>query len=146
MHKWILAVAVIGGSMAHAQNVGRGQMRHCPTAVSGAKTEVTDTPEGVQLTVTGKDEAEIRRRAKHLAEVAAAEPEVVDHQGNGHGGGGLGGCLVVLKDTTITAEEVAGGAKLAVKANKPVDVPWLQKETRARQAAAKPAAKKTAKK
>lgn len=144
MRTW-LGVALVGGALGLSSawakgpsNVGGGHMQHCPTAVAGAKTVVADTPTGVEITVTSQNPAkvaEIRDRAKHLAESAKAEPTSVLHNGAGHGGGGLGLCEVVLKDTTVTSEEVEGGAKISVKPNKPVDLEWLKKETRARQVA-----------
>jgi hypothetical protein len=114
-------------------------MQHCPTAVAGAKVDVKDTADAVEITVTGKGdaEAEIRKRAKHLVDAAKSDPTSVAHTGDGHGGGGLGTCLVVLKDTTVAAADVPGGSKLTVKPVKPVDFEWLKKETKARQAAAK---------
>ena len=44
-------------------------------------------------------------------------------------------CEVVLKDTSVTAEDVEGGSKITVKPNKAVDLEWLKKETAARKAA-----------
>jgi hypothetical protein len=115
--------------------VGGGHMQHCPTAVAGAKTDIQDTKDGVEITVTSKDATkteEIRKRAKHVAESAKAQPTSVVHNGEGHGGGGVGLCEVVLKDTTVTAQDVAGGAKIIVKPAKTVDLEWLKKETRSR--------------
>jgi hypothetical protein len=120
--------------------VGGGHMQHCPTAVAGAKTDIKDTSDGVEVIVTAKDAAkteEIRKRAKHVVGAAKAEPTSVAHEGNGHGGGGLGRCEVVLKDTMITAEDVDGGSKITVKPQKPVDLEWLKKETHERQTANK---------
>jgi hypothetical protein len=120
--------------------VGGGHMQHCPTAVEGAKTEIKDAKEGVEITVTAtaKDKTEeIRKRAKHVADAAKQDPSTVAHEGNGHGGGGLGRCEVVLKDTTVTSEDVEGGSKITVKPTKAVDLEWLKKETHERQAANK---------
>jgi hypothetical protein len=131
-----------------APTVGGGHMQHCPTAVAGAKTEVKDNKDSVDVIVTAADAAktaEIRKRAQHVVDAAKADPSSVEHTGEGHGGGGLGLCTVVLKDTTVTAADVEGGSKLTVKPNKPVDLEWLKKETHARQVAnsgkKKPAAK-----
>lgn len=123
---------------AGAPTVGGGHMQHCPTAVSGAKTQITDNKDSVEITVTSSDAAkteEIRKRAKHVVDSAKSEPTSVVHNGEGHGGGGVGLCEVVLKDTTVTAEDVDGGSKLTVKPVKAVDVDWLKKETHARHAA-----------
>jgi hypothetical protein len=113
-------------------------MQHCPTAVAGSKTEIKDSKDGVEIVVTSSDAAkteDIRKRAKHMVDSAKADPTAVLHNGEGHGGGGLGLCEVVLKDTTVTAEDVDGGSKITVKPSKAVDLEWLKKETRSRHAA-----------
>jgi hypothetical protein len=118
--------------------VGTGHMQHCPTAVEGAKTEIKEGRDSIEITVTAKDAAktaEIRQRAKHCAEAAKTEPTSVEHTGTGHGGGGLGLCEVVLKDTVVTATDIEGGSKITVKPSKPVDFEWLKKETASRHAA-----------
>jgi hypothetical protein len=137
---------------ADAAVVGGGHMMHCPAAVAGAKTEIKNGTDAVQITVTADNAAktdEIRKRAKHVAEAAKADPTTVAHSGDGHGGGGLGRCEVVLKDTTVTAEDVEGGSRLTVKPTRPVDLEWLKKEVATRHAAnggkAPAAAKKPAK-
>jgi TusA-related sulfurtransferase len=153
MRRW-LGIAtlglVLGGPAAWAKEpatVGGGHMQHCPTAVAGAKTEIKDNKDSVEITVTSTDAAkteEIRKRAKHMVDAAKQEPTSVVHNGEGHGGGGLGVCEVVLKDTTVTAEDVDGGSKITVKPNKPVDFEWLKKETHARHMATAGGGKKKA--
>jgi hypothetical protein len=125
-------------STTSGATVGSGHMQHCPTTVAGAKTEIKETKDAVEIAITSKDAAkteEIRKRAKHVVDSAKAEPQSVVHNGEGHGGGGLGLCEVVLKDTTVTSEDIDGGSKITVKPNKPVDIEWLKKETQARHAA-----------
>jgi hypothetical protein len=144
---FVLAIASAPAAAKEAPpTIGAGHMQHCPTMVDGAKTEIKELPDGVELTVTHKSPAktdEIRVRARHAAEAAKRNPETVEHQGNGHGGGGLGRCEVVLKDTVVTVEDVDGGAKLTVKPQRPIDVEWLKKETRERhETALKPPPKK----
>ena len=145
MRLWF-GIAVIGlgfGSAAWAKEsatttVGGGHMQHCPSAVAGAKVDIKDTKDAVEISVTSTEAAktdEIRKRAKHLVDSAKADPTAVVHNGEGHGGGGLGLCEVVLKDTTVTAEDVDGGSKITVKPVKPVDLEWLKKETHARHTA-----------
>ncbi len=146
MRRW-LGVATLGlmlgvpaawAKEAAPSTVGGGHMQHCPTAVAGAKTEIKDTKDAVEITVTSTDSAktdEIRKRAKHMTDAAKQEPTSVVHNGEGHGGGGLGLGEIVLKDTTVTAEDVDGGSKLTVKPTKPVDLEWLKKETHARHTA-----------
>ncbi len=142
----MLLSAPCAWAKGEAATVGGGHMQHCPTAVTGAKVEIADTKDAVEVTVTGKSASqieEIRKRAKHVVEAAKADPTSVEHTGTGHGGGGLGRCEVVLKDTEVTTADVEGGSKITVKPIKPVDLEWLKKETRARQAAnATPAKKK----
>ena len=146
MRRWF-GVAVLGLALgvpaawakeAAPSTVGGGHMQHCPTAVPGAKTEIKDNKDSVDITVTSTDASkteEIRKRAKHVADASKQNPTSVAHNGEGHGGGGLGLCEVVLKDTTVTAEDVDGGSKITVKPTRPVDLDWLKKETRARHAA-----------
>jgi hypothetical protein len=155
MRNWMIGVglAFALAQTARAETTtapkgGAGNMVHCPTAVPGAKFEVANVKDGVEITVTGDTpaaEKEIRGRAKHLVDAAKVDPESVRHTGDGHGGGGIGRCPVVLKDTLISSEDVKGGAKITVHSVKPVDVEWLRKETAARAAEAKggkPAPKK----
>ena len=131
-------VLLAAAGVARAQgkpNAGPGNMMHCPCAVPGAKTEVKDIKGGVEVVVTAADESkatEIRRRAKHVVEASKTDPNMVRHTGDGHGGGGLGRCPVVLKDTLITADDVKGGSKLTVRPVRPVDLQWLRKETATR--------------
>ena len=67
----------------------------------------------------------------------------IRHTGTGEGGGLLGRCPIVLKDTNITTADVANGSTLTVLAKDPSEVDWLRRETRDRQedleAAASPA-------
>jgi hypothetical protein len=146
MRTW-LGVAALGLTLgvpaawakeAGPSTVGGGHMQHCPTAVTGAKTEIKDNKDSVEILVTAADAAkteEIRKRAKHMVDAAKQDPTAVVHNGDGHGGGGLGLCEVVLKDTTVTAEDVDGGSKITVKPTKTVDFEWLKKETHSRHTA-----------
>jgi len=128
------------GKTAASSNVGKGNMMHCPTSVAGAKVAQADIKDGVELTITADNEkatGEIRQRAQHLVEAAKTDPNTVRHTGDGHGGGGLGMCPVVLKDTLIQAEDVKGGSKITVRPIKPVDLEWLRKEIATRMKTAK---------
>jgi hypothetical protein len=106
---------------------GSRKMANCPSMVEGAQTKIDDAAGAVVVTVTGTGPAvdEIRARSKHLAEVSAKAPTEVKHTGEGEGGGGLGSCPIVLADTTITSEDVEGGAKLTVKPAKAEDLAKL---------------------
>ncbi len=134
----LLAAGAVSAKEQGNPTVGGGHMQHCPTAVEGAKTVITNTKDGVEIQVTSANAAktdEIRKRSKHVSDAAKNDPTAVAHTGDGHGGGGLGRCEVVLKDTTVVAEDIEGGSKITVKPTKPVDLEWLHKETATRQAA-----------
>lgn len=119
---------------AGAETAGSQRMAHCPSSVEGAKTSLKDTTDGVLVSVTGPAEkvAEIRARAKHVAEVAAKpEPARVQHTGQGTGGGGLGRCPIVVEgDTAVQVKEIEGGIEARVSTKK--DVAALQKEAKLR--------------
>lgn len=143
-----LSLASLPALAKEPATVGGGHMQHCPSAVEGAKTDIKDIKDGVEITVTSTVAAktdEIRKRSKHIVDAAKTDPTAVAHEGNGHGGGGLGRCEVVLKDTTVTSEDVEGGSRLTVKPTKAVDLEWLKKETRERQASNKAGGKGGAK-
>ena len=113
-----------------------GKMAHCPDAVPGAKTAISDVAGGVQLTVTATDAAaaaDVRARIQALLDAQKTQTGSVRHSGNGEGGGLLGRCPVVLKDTTVTAATVDSGSKITVLAKNPTEVDWLRRETRDRQ-------------
>ena len=115
----------------------KGKMTNCPNAVEGSKTEIQNTPKGVEITVLAKDEAatkEIRARAAHLAEASKDTAQMAKHNGTGQGGGQFGRCPVVMKDTTVTTADVEGGSKITVDAKESSEVDWLQREARERQA------------
>src|SRR5215468_7328272 len=117
--------------------MGPNHMIHCPNAVEGAKTAIKNTKDGVEITVTAKDQnavQDIRKRAAHLADVAA-KPETGKDTGGGDFGGGKGHCPVVMKDTAVTAADVKNGSKITVKMEKGKgDVKTLQKTVKERQA------------
>jgi len=118
------------------EGAGTQRMAHCPSAVEGAKTVVKDGKDAVVVTVTGPADkvAEIRDRAKHVAEVAKMpEAKKVEHTGKGTGGGGLGRCPIVVEgDTTVDVKDVEGGVEATVKSKK--DFTALVKETKERAA------------
>ena len=84
MRTW-LGMAALGFTLAApsawaketAATVGGGHMQHCPTAVAGAKTEIKDSKDGVEIVVTSADAAkteDIRKRAKHMVDSAKTDP------------------------------------------------------------------------
>ena len=124
-------------SPAKQRQAGVGRMANCPTAVDGATVDITDTADGVVITITAATEAkvdEIRADARHVVDVSRKNPSDVRHTGEGEGGGGLGKCVVVLKDTTVTADDVPGGARITVTPNQREALEALQKEVRERHA------------
>ncbi len=118
-----------------AAGAGAGKMSNCPSAVPGSITLIKDTHEGFDVVVTAKDEAasaEIRKRAKHLVDVAKVEAVTIQHTGGGTGGGGLGRCPVVLEDTLLAEKDIPGGAAVSVKAQKPEDLGAIRREAQDR--------------
>lgn len=106
----------------------------CPSAVPGATTEVMNAPDGVELMITSPEKGgarQIQFLARRLAELRPAADEV-RHSGEGTGGGKLGYCPVVIAGTDLVVEDVAGGARVVVRARHPELVGALQEVTRAR--------------
>jgi hypothetical protein len=118
-----------------AREAGQGKMAHCPSAIDETTTTVKATKDAVVVTIVAKDEAktkEIRERATFLAEASKKDPASAEHKGDGSGGGGFGRCPIIVKDTTVTVKEVAGGAEATVKPKAAADVPALEKEAKER--------------
>jgi TusA-related sulfurtransferase len=112
-------------------------MAHCPSAVPNARTVIADVPGGVTLTITGGDApttADVRARIAALLDAQKNQGPGVHHTGTGEGGGLLGRCPIVLKDTTVVAADVDSGTKITITAKNPEEVDWLRRETRDRQA------------
>jgi TusA-related sulfurtransferase len=103
--------------------------------VTGAKTGIKDVPGGVELTITSTDApavADIRARIASLIDSQKNQGSNVKHTGNGEGGGLLGRCPIVLKETTVAAADVDNGSKVTVTMKDPTEVDWLRRETRDR--------------
>jgi hypothetical protein len=117
-----------------AAGAGAGKMAHCPSAVEGAQTKITDTPDGVMVTVlaTGDGVKQVRDRAKTLAEVSKRGPGDGKHSGDGKGGGALGRCPIVLSDTVVESKDVEGGSQVQVKARSAEMVAMVQADSRNR--------------
>jgi TusA-related sulfurtransferase len=113
---------------------GAGKMSHCPSAVEGAITKVDNIKDGVTVTVSAKGDKvkEVQSRAKHLLEAAKKNPDQAKHTGDGMGGGGLGRCPVVLKDTKVEVKDTPDGAIITVKPEKATELANLQKEAKER--------------
>jgi hypothetical protein len=108
-------------------------MANCPSAVSGASTKVVDLEDGVELTVTAREQwaqQKIRRRAQTQGE-AAWQPErrSIEHTGLGTGSGRFGFCPGMLEATTVDAELLPDGARITVHADRPSQVARLKRTT-----------------
>ena len=116
----------------------RGGMSNCPAAVTGAKVEIKDVDDGVELTITAADAKateEIKERSKTIAERAKGESTKPQHSGKGGGGGVMGRCPIVLGGTDVKIEDAAGGMKFTVTAKDKAELDWLRREAKERQAA-----------
>jgi len=111
-------------------------MANCPSAVAGAATTVVDLADGVELTVTARDEwaqQEIRRRAQTQGEVAwQPERGAIEHTGLGTGTGRFGFCPGMLEGTTVDSELLPNGARITVRADRPSQIARLKQTTRER--------------
>jgi len=110
------------GGLEHA-------MQNCPVAVAGATTRMTNTPSGVDLTITADDPASQRR----IIELAALHERMGDpdtpamrHTGLHGGPGGLGHCPVIHAETTVTFTRIRRGTVIHLRAVMPSDVPRVQ--------------------
>ncbi len=138
------AAADAGAEAADTADAGGGKRRdmaNCPTSAPNAVVALKDIPGGVEVSVTGKDDAlvaDIRARAKKLVEADRAEVDAgVKHSGHGEGGGRYGRCTIVMRNTALVTAEIPGGIKATVKAKDAAEVDWLRRETRERDREAK---------
>lgn len=110
------------------------KMRHCPLALPGASSVLTDIDGGVQFEVTAPAErvAEIQRRAHHVVEFAAKRHDPSTHGvSDKQGGGTMRNCPVVTSDTVIAVTDRADGAVITVTVSAE-KVAELRAETRRR--------------
>lgn len=114
---------------------------NCPSAVPGATLALKDVEGGIEVSITGKDEAatkDIKARLAKLLEAdknEGAAPAKHDHSGSG--GGRFGHCTIVMKNTTLTTADIPNGVKITVKAKDKAEVDWVRRETRDRDKASK---------
>jgi len=110
-------------------------MQNCPNALAGAATNLSNTPDGVDLAITAIDPA-IQQQIVQLAMVQAhmghSNKSEMEHTGMHGGPGDIGFCPIVHTATTVTFTQVAGGAVIHVRAAAPQDVPHLQATTASR--------------
>lgn len=117
-------------------------MANCPTAVPSATVALKDVEGGIEVSITGKDEATTKDIKERLAKLVEADKKeaagpAVTHDHSGSGGGRFGHCTIVMKNTKLETADIAGGVKITVKANDKTEVDWLRRETRDRDKGAK---------
>jgi hypothetical protein len=120
---------------ASAPAAGQAErLSRCPSAVSGATTVVTETPDGVEVRITASGDAtnEIRRRSAAL--VAAADETRGKHQGTGAVNGQFGRCPVVMRNTKLDVRDIPGGSAVAMRPSQPRELAWLRREVETRSA------------
>lgn len=106
-------------------SVEAAAMKRCPSAVTGATTLVSDTPDGIALTVTA-------REATAIADVRERAAKVVLYAASDNGAGAR--CPVVTAATKIVVKEATGGARLELTPTDKAALDALRKEVRARAA------------
>ena len=109
------------------------KMRHCPLALDGATSTLEDIDGGVRFTIQAPDGEvdEARRRAHHIVDFAAKRTKDGHSGFDGKGGGRMKNCPVVTDGVSISASDIAGGARLEITST--VDqVEQLRTETRSR--------------
>jgi hypothetical protein len=118
-----------------------GHMANCPTAAPGATVALKDVEGGIEVSVTGKDEAstkEIKARMAKLVEADKNEADAGvkhDHAGSGHGT--YGRCTIVMRNTKLTTSDIPNGVKATVLASNKAEVDFVRRETRERDKEAK---------
>ncbi len=131
------------GVLMDADAGAKHAMGNCPTAVPSATTALKDIAGGIEVTITGADDAtgmQIRDRMKKLAEAAKNEADSGQvHNHAGGGGGRMGRCTIVIRNTTFTSTDVPNGTKVTVLAKDAKELDWLRRETRDRDREAKAA-------
>ena len=116
------------------------RMANCPSAVPGAIVAMKDVEGGVEVSITGKDDASAKEIKTRMAKLVEADKNQNasgkhDHAGSG---GGRGHCtIVIMRKTKIETADLPNGIKATVKATEKSEVEWLRKETRERDKEAK---------
>lgn len=137
------AAAADAGAAAMGADAGKhdAHMANCPAAAPGATVALKDIEGGIELSITGKDEAagkEIKARMAKLVASDKNEAEAgVKHDHAGSGGGMYGRCTIVMRNTKLETADLPMGVKATVKAKDKAEVDWLRRETRDRDKEAK---------
>ena len=112
-------------------------MAHCPNAVDGATTTITDVDGAVSLAIVGTSPnaiAQIKARSQALLDASKNQDAGVRHNGTGEGGGQFGRCPVVMRNTTLALTDTPSGTTIVVKPESAKELDWLRRETRERYA------------
>lgn len=112
-------------------------MANCPSAVDGAETRLTNTPTGVDVTVTAQN-ADAEALIVQLAELHTRHEgmgNAPQHTGQHGGPGTIGHCPIIHDGTQISMTSVEGGVVLHVDALAPERVKEVQAQTADRLAA-----------
>lgn len=115
---------------------------NCPTAAPGATVALKDVEGGIEVSITGKDEATTKDIKARLAKLVEADKKeaagpAVKHDHSGSGGGRFGHCTIVMKNTKLETADIPNGVKVTVKANDKTEIDYLRRETRDRDKEAK---------
>ena len=138
-----MAAAATGDGGAAMGDAGKhdAHMAHCPATAPGATTVLKDVEGGIEVTITGKDDAatkEIKARMAKLVEADKNETDAgVKHSGKGEGHGIYGRCTIVMRNTKLETADLPSGVKVTVKANDKAETDWVRRETRDRDKEAK---------
>lgn len=130
------AMAAADAGMAMGEAGKDGHMTNCPSSAPGATVALKDVEGGIELSITGKDDAaakEIKARMAKLVEAGKHEADAGvkhDHSGSGHGV--FGRCTIVMRKTKLTTSDLPNGVKATVLASDKTEVDWLRRETRDR--------------
>lgn len=125
-----------GGALTAADAGAKHDMGNCPTSVPGAEVTLKDVEGGIEVSVTGKDDAttkEIRDRMKKLADADSKDAGAKQtHDHSGSGGGRTGRCTIIMRNTKLVTTEIPKGAKVVVTPNEKNELDWLRRETKQR--------------
>jgi hypothetical protein len=135
------AAAEAGTAATGDGGTADGHMANCPTAAPGATVSLKDVEGGIEVSITGKDEASTSDIKARMAKLVAADKNEADagvkhdHAGSGHGT--YGRCTIVMRNTKLTTADIPNGVKAMVIASSKAEVDWVRRETRDRDQEAK---------
>ncbi len=134
-----MAMADAGADAAAAT---AAHMANCPSAVPGATVALKDVEGGIEIAITGKDDAAKKEIKARMAKLVESDKNVSDagavkHDHGGSGGGVYGRCTIVLRNTKLETADLPDGVKATVKAKDKTEIDWLRRETRERDKEAK---------